>query len=219
MQTSAPTTLECNQRHDRAGLHSCPAHCSPSRSKYKTIVADPPWPIAKDWPVGRIPNGKVHDGRRTPIPYPTMKMEEIAALPIGELADRDAHLYVWTVNRFLGETIAIVKAWGFRYTQTLVWAKTPMGIGPGGTFAGNVEFIILAKRGSLKPLRRVETMWWNWPRTGKHSAKPEAFQDLVESVSPPPYLEIFARRNRLGWHTWGNEALNHVELVTGNDLR
>ena len=189
---------------------------SASRSKFKTIVADPPWPIARDWPVGRIPNGKVHDGRRTPIPYPTMKLEEIAALPIGELAERDAHLYVWTVNRFLGETIAIVKAWGFRYTQTLVWAKTPMGIGPGGTFAGNVEFIVLAKRGSLKPIRRVETMWWNWPRTGKHSAKPEVFQDIVESVSPGPYLELFARRNRLGWATWGNEALCHVELVTPN---
>ena len=126
MRDPAPMTVEL-ARDAIAGFS--PSNCSPSRSKYKTIVADPPWPIARDWPVGRIPNGKVHDGRRTPIPYPMMKLEEIAVLPVGELAERDAHLYVWTVNRFLGETIAIVKAWGFRYTQTLVWAKTPMGIG------------------------------------------------------------------------------------------
>ncbi len=59
---------------------------------------------------------------------------------------------------------------------------------------------------------RVDTRWFAWPR-GKHSAKPEAFLDLVEHVSPGPYLEMFARRQRLGWDTWGDEALNHVELT------
>jgi N6-adenosine-specific RNA methylase IME4 len=54
--------------------------------------------------------------------------------------------------------------------------------------------------------------WWEWSRSGGHSAKPEAFIDLVEQVSPGPYLEMFARRNRLGWDTWGNEALGHVEV-------
>jgi N6-adenosine-specific RNA methylase IME4 len=51
-------------------------------------------------------------------------------------------------------------------------------------------------------------------RSNMHSAKPEAFYDLVESVSPGPYLELFARRQRLGWDTWGNEALEHVDLGT-----
>jgi hypothetical protein len=55
---------------------------------------------------------------------------------------------------------------------------------------------------------RAPGRWFQWPR-GKHSAKPEAFLDLVESVSPGPYLELFARRNRLGWDTWGNECLDH----------
>ena len=175
-------------------------------SGFRCIVADPPWPIARDWPVGRIPKGATHDGRRTPIPYPTMTLAEIEAMPVSGVAAKDAHLYLWTVNRFLAEGIQIAKAWGFRYTQTLTWAKTPMGLGPGGTFAGNVEFIVLAKRGSLKPMRRVETMWWNWPRTGRHSRKPEAFQDIVESVSPGPRLELFARRPREGWTVWGNEV-------------
>jgi hypothetical protein len=56
------------------------------------------------------------------------------------------------------------------------------------------------------------TRWFQWPR-GAHSAKPEAFLDMVEQVSPGPYLEMFARRNRLGWDTWGNEALGHVSLA------
>jgi N6-adenosine-specific RNA methylase IME4 len=59
--------------------------------------------------------------------------------------------------------------------------------------------------------QKCDTRWWSWPR-GKHSAKPEAFLDLVEQMSPGPYLEMFARRNRLGWDTWGNEALQHVDL-------
>lgn len=58
---------------------------------------------------------------------------------------------------------------------------------------------------------RVNTRWWTWPR-GEHSAKPEAFLDLVEQVSPGPYLELFARRNRLGWDTWGDGALQHVKI-------
>lgn len=61
------------------------------------------------------------------------------------------------------------------------------------------------------PLRRAPSSWFEWPR-GRHSEKPEAFIDLVEQVSPGPYLELFARRNRLGWDTWGNEALCHVSL-------
>jgi N6-adenosine-specific RNA methylase IME4 len=73
------------------------------------------------------------------------------------------------------------------------------------------EFIIFAGRGSLAPLSRCPRQWWEWHR-GAHSAKPEAFLDMVEQVSPGPYLELFARRQRLGWDTWGNEAFEHVEI-------
>jgi len=65
---------------------------------------------------------------------------------------------------------------------------------------------------------RVDTRWWLWPR-GKHSAKPEAFLDIVESVSPAPRIELFARRNRLGWETWGNESLQHVGLDFTESVR
>ncbi len=74
------------------------------------------------------------------------------------------------------------------------------------------EFVLFAWKGSGSVKRRGPSTWFTWPR-GRHSAKPEAFQDLVEQVSPGPYLELFARRQRLGWDTWGNQALCHVDLA------
>lgn len=181
-------------------------------STFRTIVADPPWPLNESWPAGRIPKGETHDRRRRVLPYPTMTLEQIAALPVGKMADKDSHIYVWAISRYLAEAIATVKAWGFRYVQTLVWAKKPMGLPPGGMYAPTVEFVIVGKRGSLPALKRVDTMWFNWPRTGKHSRKPDDFFRVVESVSPGPYLELFARRKRHGWASWGNEIANDVEM-------
>jgi N6-adenosine-specific RNA methylase IME4 len=141
-----------------------------------------------------------------------MTVAAIAALDVSSLAEDDAHLYLWTTNRYLPDAFSVVESWGFRYCQTLVWCKTPMGIGPGGAFAQNAEYILFGRRGSPGQSKRVDSVWYNWRRTAKHSVKPEAFLDLVEQVSPGPYLELFARRNRFGWDTWGNECLEHVDL-------
>lgn len=176
---------------------------------YRTIVADPPWPYGKSgsysWREGK-PSGKARD-----LPYPTMSIQEIQNLKVSELAAPEAHLYVWTTQRFIRDTFGIVEAWGFTPNWILTWAKAPHGFNPGGAFGSCSEFVIFAKRGGLKPLAKVERDWWNWKR-GSHSQKPEAFLDIVEEISPGPYLEMFARRNRLGWDTWGNQALNHVEV-------
>ena len=142
-----------------------------------------------------------------------MTAAEIAAVPVSDMAEDDAHLYLWTTQRYIPDAFAIATAWGFTYSTTLVWAKTPMGIGPGGTFTPNAEFVLFARRGSLAASRRVDSCWYQWPRTHEHSRKPEAFLDLVEQVSPGPYLELFARRQRLGWDTWGNECRCDVEMV------
>jgi N6-adenosine-specific RNA methylase IME4 len=145
------------------------------------------------------------------LPYGTMGLDEIAALPVSDLANDDAHLYVWTTQRFHRAAYDIVQGWGFTPSKTLVWCKAPTGFALGGTFGSACEFVIYARRGSLPALTKVPRDWFEWPR-GPHSAKPEAFLDLVEQVSPGPYLELFARRQRLGWDTWGNEALEHVTL-------
>ena len=181
--------------------------------RYRTIVADPPWAYPEGWPVARIPTGAIHDCRRTPLKYVSMTVSDIAALPVADLAADDAHLYLWTTNRYLRDAYEVVEAWGFRFAQLLVWAKTPMGKGPGGAFAQNAEYILFCRRGNLPHLNKIESVWFNWRRTAKHSVKPDAMLDLVEQVSPAPRLELFARRARFGWDYWGNESLGTVELT------
>jgi N6-adenosine-specific RNA methylase IME4 len=146
------------------------------------------------------------------MPYITMNIEQIASLPVEALADDNSHLYLWTTNRYLHAAFHIVEAWGFQYSTTLVWAKTPMPTMIGGAYRPSAEFVLFARRGSLPPKRREVTQWWNWPRTAEHSRKPEHFLDMVESVSPGPYVELFARRHRLGWDVWGNESANTAQL-------
>lgn len=205
---------------------------SGARSKFKTIVADPPWPIDKSParptlaegaidPRKKNTNGQYHRGvtaRQGREEYKTMTIAEICALPVRELAEENSHLYLWTMSRYLldGSACGVARAWGFKPCQVLTWAKKPRGIML-GAYTSTTEFVLFCRRGTLKATRRIDTTWWNWPRHNRHSEKPEAFQDVVESVSPAPYLELFARRQRLGWATWGNEALNHVELVLPNE--
>lgn len=181
---------------------------------YQTIVADPPWPFTGTWGGSRALVGQERDRRRKPAtPYPTMSVESIAALPVAALTAPDAHLYLWTTNRFLWEAKGVAEAWGFRFSQLLVWAKTPMGKGPGGAFASSAEYIVFCRRGSLPHQEKIDSTWFNWPRTGRHSRKPDAMFDMAERVSPGPYLEMFARRRRIGWDAWGDEVESTVELA------
>jgi N6-adenosine-specific RNA methylase IME4 len=174
--------------------------------KYRTIVADPPWAYGLSnrpgwsWREGR-PSGEARS-----LDYPEMTLDDIAVLPVPNLAAKDAHLYLWTTQRYLHDAFHVAEWWGFRPSLTLVWCKDTHGLIFGATFQPTTEFVIFARRGSLKALTKVESQWFRWPKRG-HSEKPEAFMDIVESVSPEPRLEMFSRRARLGWDTWGNEAL------------
>jgi|KBSMisStaDraftv2_1062788.scaffolds.fasta_scaffold1187597_2 N6-adenosine-specific RNA methylase IME4 len=183
--------------------------------RYATIVADPPWHYGEEGTGAKYTAA----GRKTVgLPYRTMALEEIEALPISELAAPGAHLYLWTTNRYLEAAFGVARSWGFAHVATLVWCK-PHGALSGGVFHSNVEFILHCRAAgpSFATPARIGTRWFQWPR-GPHSAKPEGFLDLVEHVSPAPYLELFARRNRLGWHTWGDQALGHVAIPGQLDL-
>lgn len=204
--------------------------------RYRTIVADPPWPMPDTGATtrgetdskgvytakgGRKVDGTWwgrHRGGKVKLPYETMSLEEIAALPIPELAERNAHLYVWTTNRFLEDTYKLVRGWNFRPSQLLVWAKPPMGVGFGGAFTTTTEFVLFCRKGTLGHKARQDSSWWEWSRVYEnghiaHSAKPDAFLDLVEAVSPGPYLEMFARRARFGWDYFGDESLGTAEVA------
>jgi N6-adenosine-specific RNA methylase IME4 len=186
--------------------------------KYGTIVADPPWNHSRGTSVNLgASDHRGMSGTRAPevkpLPYETMTIDEIKALPVSELAEARCHLYLWTTNRFLEQSFGVARAWGFKVSSTLVWCKPPVGF-TGGHYLSNVEYVQFCCRGESSPHTAVRSRWFQWPRgprtRERHSQKPEAFMDMVEAVSPSPRLEMFARRQRLGWDTWGNEALNHV---------
>jgi N6-adenosine-specific RNA methylase IME4 len=140
-----------------------------------------------------------------------MSVEEIRELPIKELAERDAHLYLWTTNRHLPIAFSVVAAWGFTYRQTLVWDK-PRHIPLGSVAPQSSEYLLFGVRGNLGVTKGFPSTIIRASGHRPHSRKPEAFLDYIEGASPGPYLELFARRNRLGWDTWGNESLTHVEM-------
>ena len=168
---------------------------------FRVIVADPPWQLDTGPSVFNGTGESGHDN----LPYEQMSIERIKALPVRERAAADAHLYLWTTNRYVEAAYEVARAWGFKPSVLLVWAKTPRGVGLGDAYRLTTEFVLYARRGSLKELAITETTWFNWPR-GKHSEKPEAFYSLVESMSPGEKLEMFARKARDGWTAWGDEA-------------
>ena len=178
--------------------------------KYRTIVADPPWPYSSDG--SAIPQGNPEtalSGPGTMKRYGQMTMDDLRALR-PESAD-NAHLYLWTTNAFMVEAHDLARAWGFKPKTICTWVKTHQGdanrvsMKTGYYFRGATEHFLFCVRGSL-PLNNhslpTAYLWHRLP----HSVKPEAFYDLVEEASPGPHLEMFARRQRLGWDTWGNEA-------------
>lgn len=170
--------------------------------RFRCIVADPPWKMTTG---PDSFNGTVVPGGDA-LEYDQMTVEAIKALDVEGRAADDAHLYLWTTNRYVEAAYDVARAWGFKPSVLLVWAKKPQGVGLGGTYRLTTEFVLFARRGNLPHRQIIERSWFDWPR-GKHSVKPAAFYEMVESVTPgPERLEMFARAKRKGWTVWGAEA-------------
>lgn len=172
---------------------------------FSTVLADPPWRFANR-------TGKVAPEHRRLDRYSTMPLDAIKALPVRDAAAPNAHLYLWVPNALLPEGMDVMSAWGFRYVSNIVWAKRrrdggPDGRGVGFYFRNVTELLLFGVRGSMRTLppgrsqvNMIET------RKREHSRKPDEQYDLIESCSPGPYLEMFARHPHDGWTVWGNEA-------------
>jgi N6-adenosine-specific RNA methylase IME4 len=181
--------------------------------RYRTIVADPPWSYDGYASMPGFAGKKGHATKVVPLPYETMTVEQIEALPVGDLAESDSMLFVWTTNLYLPRVFGVAEAWGFSYRQTLVWHKTGNPSPFGGSVAPNhAEYLVVAARGKPEITGRLAGSVIAAQKPYAHSQKPECFLDYIETLSPGPYVELFARRQRLGWDTWGDEALNHVEM-------
>jgi N6-adenosine-specific RNA methylase IME4 len=176
--------------------------------QYKTILVDPPWHY-NTWGVGSSKStfNKKYNETPVPIPYKTMSLQEISDLPISSISSENCDLYLWATQKYLPSAFKILEDWRFKYCQILTWCKTPMGIGQGGLYCPTTEFLLLGRKGKMPvEKQRIDTTWWNMKRTNHHSQKPEQFQDIIETVSDEPRIELFARRKRSGWDVWGDEV-------------
>ncbi|MGS1127125.1 MT-A70 family methyltransferase [Rhodanobacter sp. UC4437_H4] len=178
------------------------AHAKP----FKTVLADPPW---------RFQNrtGKMAPEHKRLSRYGTMSLDEIKALPVADIVADTAHLYLWVPNALLPEGLEVLKAWGFSYKSNIVWHKIrkdggPDGRGVGFYFRNVSELLLFGVRGknarTLDPGRTQVNFLATQKR--EHSRKPDEQYPLIESCSPGPFLEMFARGPRKGWSVWGNQS-------------
>ena len=157
--------------------------------KYSVIYADPPWRYKM-----YKGNGKIEKH------YPTMELDEIKALPVKELADKDCILFLWATLPMIPEALQVIKAWGFEYkTTAFVWVKLSRhsdGIfwGMGYWTRSNVEICMLATK-------------------GQHSKKPAEARRRIEAlIGDVPRIELFARQSPPGWDVWGNEVVSDITM-------
>ncbi len=176
---------------------------------FRTVLADPPWRFLNR-------TGKVAPEHRRLDRYSTLDLNEIAALPVSDVVAPNAHLYLWVPNALLPDALKVMDAWGFRYVSNIVWAKRrkdgkPDGRGVGFYFRNVTELLLFGVRGSMRTLQPARSQV-NIIETRKreHSRKPDEQYKLIESCSPGPYLELFARYPRKGWVVWGDESAEEV---------
>ncbi len=164
---------------------------------YSTIVIDPPWDWGDEGDQDQL-------GRARPD-YGTMSFNDLLDLPVGNLADDNAHIYMWITNRSLPKGFDLFERWGFRYITALTWVKPHFGMG--NYFRGQTEHVLFGVKGSLPLSRKNQGTVFNAPRgQNGHSSKPVEFYPLVESCSPGPYLEMFSRVDRKDWTHWGENS-------------
>jgi len=177
-----------------------------STRQFGTVLADPPWRFMNR-------TGKIAPEHSRLLRYNTMSFEEIGGLPVAELCAPTAHLYLWCPNALLPEGITTMKAWGFSYKSNLIWHKCRKdggsdGRGVGFYFRNVTELLLFGIRGknarTLARGRRQVNLFSS--RKREHSRKPDEQYAIIESCSPGPFIELFARGVREGWTTWGNQA-------------
>lgn len=171
--------------------------------KYGVIYADPPW-LYQNW-------SDKGSGRGAVQHYPCMKLKDIMALPVGDIADKDCALLMWVTDPFLEVGFDVLKKWGFTYkTVGFYWAKQTKHlkwhIGNGYYTRANPEVCLLATKGKpqrgARDVRRLVV-----EPTREHSRKPDRIRwDIMRLFPQGPYMELFARSPAPGWDAWGNQT-------------
>lgn len=170
---------------------------SPGARRFRTILADPPWDVQQKGSLG----AQAH--------YPLLDLAAIKALPVGDLAAPDAHLWLWVTNATLRAGYDVMEAWGFTPRSPLTWIKPRLGVG--NYLRNTTEHLILGTRGHAPVRFRAQPTWMFAPLQD-HSHKPEEQYAVIERISEGPFLELFARRRQPGWAAWGNEIDSDIRV-------
>lgn len=177
--------------------------------KFDIILADPPWRF-EVW----SDKGKDRSAEKY---YPVMTLEDIKALPVGNLGSDNSVLFLWVISPMLRQGIEVVEAWGYTYkTVGFAWAKTNQGLGfsmgLGYWSRANIELCLLGTKGKPKRVRKDVPQLVVEPR-GKHSRKPgEVKKRIVRLLGDLPRIELFAREHTEGWMVWGNEVDSDISM-------
>ena len=157
--------------------------------EFNVIYADPPWEY--EVPLRGSPD----------LHYPVMPTEEICGLKIP--AAKDAVLFLWATNPKLEDALKVMEAWGFTYKTNMVWVKDRMGTGY--YFRGQHELLLVGIKGNFSPpLEENRPPSVLFAPVREHSRKPDEVYEIIERMYPHGrYLELFARRKREGWTSWG----------------
>ena len=170
--------------------------------RFATIVVDPPWPLK---PLGLSIPAPGRSYRYKELPYSTMSIKEIKDLPVPQVLQDDAFIFLWTVNKFVLQSQEILENWGAGFSFLMTWVKSK-GMQTPLTPCFNSEFIAVGRRGSPTWSEIKDFRTGNFWERSHHSEKPEAFYDLLRRITPGPRLDIFGRRRIAGFTSWGDEA-------------
>lgn len=171
------------------------------KGSYRVVYADPPWSYSST-------DASNYTGKYCGDPclhYPVMSLEAICSMPVKDISDDNAVLFLWTTSYHIFESKEVLDAWGFTYKSMFIWDKVKHNMG--GYNSIRHEFLIIATKGSC-PLDNVELIdsVQTIERT-KHSEKPEEFRQIIETLYKyGNKVELFARKQTEGWDVYGNEC-------------
>lgn len=169
--------------------------------QFGTIIADPPWPYGLTSKHEKLVGySDAH--------YDPLSIEDLAKLPVSQLAADNCVLLLWTAKGLLPGGLEVMRSWGFKYKTMAVWGKVRKdggvhGGGVGYWFRGAEEVCLVGSKGSAYRTGKPSLML---SEKLPHSAKPDWMHEIAEEFFPGPYLEMFGRRKRFNWTVIGNEA-------------
>ena len=151
------------------------------------------------------------EGRSPQTHYQCTPFQQLAALPVANVAARDCFLFLWIPLRSVFLVEPLMQAWGFKFSGTaFVWAKqNKSGVGwfmsTGYGTRKNAEVCWLGRRGSPQRKSKAVRELIVAPLR-EHSRKPDEIYHRIESLCHGPYVELYARQQWPGWICVGDET-------------